>query len=174
MSETPIDPAEGGAPAGPAGTEPSEADPAGTDPVGAAPADPADGGEPDAEALRKEVEALRKEAAKYRVKSRELSATLATAKTPEEFAEAAARSAALEVELHRERLARKFSLPDELAALVQGDDDDAREAHAKSLARFAVAPVPRPGHPGGGLDPSARTTPTDPAALAAAVPRNRR
>ncbi|GGP84490.1 hypothetical protein [Streptomyces melanogenes] len=94
--------------------------------------EPGDSTETEAERLRAELAEAREEEARYRGQ-----------------AEAAAER---ETELQRERLGRKYSLPDVFAALIQGDDDDAREAHAKALAEaFHARPV-RLGN--GGLDPT--------------------
>ena len=51
------------------------------------------------------------------------------------------------------KIASKHSLPDELADLLKGDDEDALVAHAKVLAKFAVT-KPAPEKLEGGLDPS--------------------
>ncbi|MEV3856059.1 hypothetical protein AB0J38_17260 [Streptomyces sp. NPDC050095] len=121
---------------------------------------------------RAELASVRKEAAKYRVAAKELRESLARAKSPEEFDAAAARVAELESDLHRERLARKYQLPDAWAGRITGDTDEAREADAKELAdvfHTRSVPIGR-----GGLDPSERpTTPKDPAALAGLIPRRR-
>ncbi|MBA0054290.1 hypothetical protein E0L36_26595 [Streptomyces sp. AJS327] len=140
-----------------------------------APEAPEEGGQAedlDVDALRAELKAARSEAAKYRVKTRELNDSLGKAKTPEEFEAVQARALELETSLHRERLARKYNLPEALAARITGDDDDARDADAKALAEAFHA---RSGGIGkGGLDPSTKTTPTDPRELARSVPRGRR
>ncbi|MGA4948606.1 hypothetical protein [Streptomyces lydicamycinicus] len=121
---------------------------------------------------RTELAGVRKEAAKYRVAAKELREALAQAKSPEDFAAATARVAELETDLHRERLARKYRLPDVLAARVTGETEEAREADAKGLAdAFHTRAV---GLGRGGLDPSEKTTPKDPAALAGLIPRRRR
>ncbi|MFB7643880.1 hypothetical protein ACFC0S_03210 [Streptomyces sp. NPDC056084] len=125
----------------------------------------------DVDALRSELEAARKEAAKYRVKARETADALKAAKTPEEFAAIQERAQELETELQRERLGRTYSLPAVFAALIQGADDDAREAHAKALAEeFHKRPS---GVGRGGLDPTDKPVSNDPAALAASIPRGR-
>lgn len=126
----------------------------------------------DVDALRAELKAARSEAAKYRVKARELNDSLGQAKTPEEFEAVQTRALELETSLHRERLARKYSLPEALAARIAGDDDEARDADAKALAEVFHA---RSGGVGkGGLDPSTKTTPTSPKELARQIPRGRR
>ncbi|MFD9813990.1 hypothetical protein [Streptomyces sp. NPDC059080] len=135
-----------------------------------------DDGEQDETALpdwaRTELASVRKEAAKYRVAAKELRESLAKATSPEEYEAASARVAELETELHRERLARKYQLPEAVAARVTGETEDAREADAKALAEvFHTRTVPL-GR--GGLDPAEKpTTPKDPAALAALVRRRR-
>jgi hypothetical protein len=105
---------------------------------------------------RKELTSVRAEAANYRVKLREAEASLQNAKTPEEFesarTELSTRIAELESSLLRSNVARKFELPDELAARLRGATEAELEADAKSLLRF-VAPVV-PESLGGGLTPS--------------------
>lgn len=135
-----------------------------------------DDGEQDETALpdwaRAELASVGKEAAKYRVAAKELRELLAKAKSPEEYEAASARVAELETDLHRERLACKYQLPDAVAARVTGETEEAREADAKALAEvFHTRTVPL-GR--GGLDPTEKpTTPKDPAALAALVRRRR-
>ncbi|MGW7270819.1 hypothetical protein ACWGH5_09890 [Streptomyces sp. NPDC054864] len=131
-----------------------------------------DGQELDADALRQELKDARAEAAKYRVKARETAEALKAAKTPEEFQAVADKVAELETDLHRERLARKYTLPPVLAARISGADDDAREADAKALAEAFHGKGGGVGK--GGLDPSAKPVSTDPAELAASIPRARR
>ncbi|MEU4843880.1 hypothetical protein [Streptomyces gilvosporeus] len=131
-----------------------------------------DGQELDADALRTELKAVRAEAAKYRTKARETAEALKAAKTPEEYQAVADRAAELETELQRERLARKYNLPDALAARISGEDDDAREADAKALAELFHNRGDGVGR--GGLDPSVTTAPSDPGELAASIPRARR
>ncbi|WP_327073322.1 hypothetical protein OG196_15140 [Kitasatospora purpeofusca] len=121
---------------------------------------------------RAELESTRREAAKYRTRSKEIKTALEAAKTPEEFDQVAARVAELETELHRERLGRTYNLPAVFADLVQGDTDEARDEHAKALA--AAYHQRSTGLGSGGLTPDAPTTPTDPAALAALISRGRR
>jgi hypothetical protein len=122
--------------------------------------------------LREELKSARAEAAKYRVKARETAEALKAAKTPEEYQAVADKVAELETDLHRERLARKYTLPPVLAARISGADDDAREADAKALAEAFHGKGGAVGK--GGLDPSAKPAPTDPAELAGLVPRGRR
>ncbi|UQI46725.1 hypothetical protein M1P56_21410 [Streptomyces sp. HU2014] len=131
------------------------------------------GNDLDPEALRAELTAARDEAARYRAKAQETADVLKAAKTPEEFAAVQARAEELERDLQRERLGRKYSLPEVFAALITGADDEAREAHAKDLAAaFHQRPTgTRVGR--GGLDPTQEPAGTSPAALAAAIPRGR-
>ncbi|WP_411140112.1 hypothetical protein [Streptomyces sp. x-80] len=131
-----------------------------------------DGQELDADALRAELKVARDQAARYRVKARETTEALKTAKTPEEYQAVADRAAELETELQRERLARKYSLPDALAERISGTDDHAREADAKTLAELFHSRTGGMGR--GGLDPSVTPAPSDPGELAASIPRARR
>ena len=121
--------------------------------------------------LRKQLDEARKEAAKYRVNARELREQLSTAKSTEDFEAVTAKAAQLEVDLHTERLGRKFNLPDGIAQRITGDTEEAREADAKSLAAL----FHKSDSAGtGGLDPSAKAITTDPAAIVASIPRARR
>ncbi|WP_172384857.1 hypothetical protein [Streptomyces sp. MNP-20] len=122
--------------------------------------------------LREELKAAREQAARYRVKARETADALSKAKTPEEFQAVADKAAELELELSRERLARTYNLPVILAGRISGADDDAREADAKALAEAYHGKAAGVGK--GGLDPSSKPAPTDPAELAGLVPRARR
>ncbi|MEV7925314.1 hypothetical protein [Kitasatospora sp. NPDC088779] len=132
-------------------------------------------GEQDEAALpewaRSELAAVRREAAKYRTRAKEIKTALEAAKTPEEFERVTARVAELETELHRERLSRTYNLPQVFADLVQGDTDEEREAHAKALS--TAYHQRGTGIGSGGLDPHTKPDPTDPAALAALVRRGR-
>lgn len=105
---------------------------------------------------RRKLTKANAEAAKYRARLREVEEQLKEAKTPEEFekavAEIQARNAELEAALLRERVARKFNLPDDLAARLLGSTVEELEADAKVLQKYAVAPPP--GDLRGGLDPS--------------------
>ncbi|MGW1837076.1 hypothetical protein [Streptomyces sp. NPDC002067] len=132
----------------------------------------ADAPELDGDALRAELKAVRAEAAKYRTKARETAEALKSARSPAEFQAVADRAAELETSLHRERLGRKYGLPDALAARIGGADDDAREADAKALAEIFHSRGVGIGR--GGLDPSATPVSNDPAELAAGIPRARR
>jgi hypothetical protein len=64
-------------------------------------------------------------------------------------AEATAKAAALELELNRERMARKHNIPDELMGMLRADS---LEADAKALAAFVTARGSGLGL--GGLDPT--------------------
>ena len=121
---------------------------------------------------RAELANVRKEAARYRVAARELREALEKAKSPEEYEAASARVAELETELHRERLARAYGLPEGLASRITGTTDEEREADARQLAElFNSRTIPR-GR--GGLNPSQKPAdPSDPAALARLIPRGR-
>lgn len=150
MSDTPTDeqPTET-----PAEETPSDAP---TDEPTDPPADPAEGdgegtppeGEQDSGLTREDaLSALRdtrREAASWRTKFRDLEAQFAEAKTPEEYeaaVEAVRQEAAAEARASLvENVALKHNLPSELAALLQGDDRDALDAHAKQLSKFVQAP----------------------------------
>ncbi|MFE7317698.1 hypothetical protein ACFU7T_32025 [Streptomyces sp. NPDC057555] len=136
------------------GQAPTEAANAPEEP--ARPEEQGDGQELDADALRAELKAVRAEAAR----------------SPEEYQAVADRAAELETDLHRERLAHRYGLPDALAARISGADDDAREADAKTLAELFHGRADGMGR--GGLDPSAKPVSNDPAELAAGIPRGRR
>ncbi|WEB39296.1 hypothetical protein MOV08_08405 [Streptomyces yunnanensis] len=71
-----------------------------------------DGQERGADALRAELKAVRAEAAKRRTEARETAEALKAARIPEQFQAVADRATELETELHRERLARRYHLPD--------------------------------------------------------------
>lgn len=143
----------------------------GTDVQGSGSEETPDSEEIDADKLLAERNSLRKEAAKYRVKYREASDALAAAKTPAEFEAVQTRMTELETELSRERLARKYNLPEAIASRIAGDDDESREEDAKSLASLFNKPS---GIGSGGLDPTKGKTTTDPAALMKNIPRARR
>ncbi|MFF2808634.1 hypothetical protein ACFVT2_15955 [Streptomyces sp. NPDC058000] len=138
----------------------------------ARPEEQGDGQELDADALRAELKAVRAEAARYRTKARETAESLKAARSPEEFQAVADRATELETELHRERLARRYHLPNALAARITGADEDAREADAKALAELFHSRANGVGR--GGLDPSTTPAPSDPGELAASIPRARR
>jgi hypothetical protein len=124
---------------------------------------PAEGVTPEAkpedelpEWARKELTKVRGEAANYRTKLREAEASLQNAKTPEEFeaarSELSTRIAELEHQVVVTAVARKYELPDELIPLLKGDSEEALEAVAKTLSKYAVTPAPE--SLGGGLTPS--------------------
>ncbi len=119
--------------------------------------------------LRKLLSDARKEAGDHRRKARELREALEAAKSPEDFAAVSERAEQLETDLHRERLARRFGLPDALAARIAGDTPEAREEDARVLASLVPAsPLGR-----GGLDPAKSAAPASPSDLAARIPRAR-
>lgn len=105
---------------------------------------------------RKELTKVRGEAANYRTKLREAETSLQNAKTPEEFeaarSELSSRIAELEHQVVVTAVARKYELPDELVPLLKGDSEEALEAVAKTLSRYALTPAPE--SLGGGLTPS--------------------
>lgn len=108
------------------------------------------------ERTRTELRRLRAENANWRTKLRETQDALGKAKTPEEFEAATSELNSKIAELERrivvDSVAKQFGLPDELAAVLQGDDEAALKAHAKTLAKFVTAPGA--GEPGGGLNPN--------------------
>lgn len=154
------------------GSGPVVPDPAGTG-TGAAPLD----GDPNAvqasgqkpedlpDWARRQLEQVRGEAATYRTRLREKEAELAS----KIEAETAAREKA-EREVLREQVARRFALPDDLAALLQGDGADQLEQHAKTLAKYAPQASFDAAAARGGLDPADEgDDDLDPVALAARV-----
>lgn len=110
-----------------------------------------------AEVLRRKLTEANAEAANYRTRLREAEAKLSEAKTPEDIEAAIAefkqRNAELERQVALTTVARKYDLPDELAALLKGDTAEEMEAVAKSLQKF-VKPAPTPESLSGGLDPA--------------------
>ncbi|WP_326742578.1 hypothetical protein [Streptomyces sp. NBC_01768] len=120
---------------------------------------------------RKELKSVRDEAARRRTEAKALKSQLESAKSPEDYAAIEQRAAGFEADLNRERLARKYDLPDVIAKRIVGATDDEREADAKALAaeltKTTAGPV------SGGLDPTDTADATDPAALAAQVRRRR-
>jgi len=142
------------------------ADPA-TPPVTPEPEADAEGKDEDLpEWARKKLTKTNAEAANYRTRLREAEDKLSQAKTPQEFeaaiADFKAKNAELEQQVARATAARKFDLPDELAALVQGDTPEAMAEHAKTLSKFAQPAAPE--SLGGGLDPTGTTEEFDPVA----------
>lgn len=88
-----------------------------------------------------EITSLRNESANYRTKFRDAEAKIAAAKTPEEF-ETAVRErdeqiTTLQTQFDRERVARKFNLPDDLAERLRGATPEELEADAKALQKYA-------------------------------------
>ncbi|MEK2474837.1 hypothetical protein [Streptomyces noursei] len=102
-----------------------------------------DGQERGVDALRAELKTVRAEAAKCRTEAREAAAALKAARIPEQFQAVADRATELETELHRERLARRYHLPD-----------------AETLAELFRSRGHGVGR--GGLDPSVTPVPSDP------------
>jgi hypothetical protein len=104
------------------------------------------------------------EAANYRTRLREAEAKLSAAKTVEEFEAATKELRETNQRLERQLLvsdvARKFNLPDDLAARLQGATAEELEADAKALQKYAVSPAPA--NLSGGLDPSDEDEPFDP------------
>ena len=105
---------------------------------------------------RKRLTKANAEAANYRTRLREAETRLNGAKTTEEFetalADVKARNVELEQEITRVRVARKFNLPDDLAARLRGTTAEELEADAQALQKYVIAP--RPERLSGGLDPS--------------------
>lgn len=126
------------------------------------------------------LQALEAELAERRKAEAELQAKLAEAKTPEEFTAARSewdeRVSELEREVERQKIIREEHVPDELTEFVKGDSVDEMLAAAKKLVSAVGVPTPDPTRrPGGGMDSSVTITddlPTDPAKLAARVPRD--
>ena len=130
------------------------------------PADETDGAERTAPAderddelpewVRKRLSKANAEAANYRTRLREAETRLEGAKTTKEFeaalAEFKARNAELEQEILRAQVARRFHLPDELAARLRGQTAEELEADAQTLRQYATTPQPE--RLSGGLDPS--------------------
>ncbi|MFE4367942.1 MULTISPECIES: hypothetical protein [unclassified Streptomyces] len=79
----------------------------------------------------------------------------ATAKAIADAAAATAKATALELELNRERMARKHNIPDELMGMLRADS---MEADARALATYVTAKGSSLGT--GGLDPTDNDDPT--------------
>lgn len=125
---------------------------------------------------QREIKETRAEAANYRTRLRDAETKLSEAKTPEEFAAALAdldkKNTELEVELTRTKVARKFGLPDELVALVQGPTPEDMEKTAELLAKHAKAETFSYAGKGGGLNPNqGPAIETDPRKLQERFPR---
>ncbi|HEX8570228.1 MAG TPA: hypothetical protein VF699_09960 [Caulobacteraceae bacterium] len=113
---------------------------------------------------RKRLTRANAEAANYRTRLREAEARLDGAQTPEQFEAAVAdiktRNAELEQQITRERVARKYHLPDDLAARLRGTTAQELEADAKALQKYAA-----PAEPvvlSGGLNPADDSDAFDP------------
>lgn len=120
---------------------------------------------------RKEISKANAEAANYRTRLRDAEQQLGGAKTVEEFQtavqEVRTENQRLEAELLRERVARRFELPDDLAARLKGATAEELEADAKTLQKYAAPPPAAPASLAGGLDPSDDSdTETNPRELA--------
>ncbi|MFE2104314.1 hypothetical protein ACFXAF_00310 [Kitasatospora sp. NPDC059463] len=106
--------------------------------------------------VRRELSRTRAEAASYRTRLRDAEDRLTKAKSPEEFeaalAEVAAKNAELEHAVLAGSVARRFDLPEALAARLHGTTAEELEADAKALQ--ALLAPPAPSSLGGGLDPS--------------------
>jgi hypothetical protein len=118
---------------------------------------------------RKRLTKANAEAANYRTRLREAEARLDGAKTAEEYEQAVTdiktRNAELEQQVARERIARKYGLPDDLAERLRGANVAELEADAKALQKYAAPAEPVVLR--GGLDPADDgDTETDPRALA--------
>jgi hypothetical protein len=145
-----------------AATEPATPD-APTPPAGDAPGELPDW-------ARKELEKARGDAAAYRTRLREKETELETRVRELTEAKEHAERATL-----REAVARRHQLPEDLAALLQGQDAEALEAHAKTLAQYVPAPAAGfTGEARGGLDPDGDTGDFDPVAVAQRARRSRR
>lgn len=105
---------------------------------------------------RKELTKVRGEAASYRTRLRDAETKLSDAKSSEEFeaalAKVKAQNAALERSILLANVARKYELPDALAARLTGNTADELEADAKTLQALVTPPAPQ--SLSGGLDPS--------------------
>lgn len=144
----------------------------GQPPAAAAPAAPPAGTTPDpwekfpAEFnwVRKELEDARREAAEKRVMAKDLQTQLAAAKTPEEVQQIMAandtRTADLETQLIRERVARTTKLDDDLVEFLTGKtEEDLLKQAAKLAGRKKADGTPEPVvvtqlGPRGGQNPS--------------------
>lgn len=167
---------------------PSTEQPPNTDPAGDPSAEQPPGTEPDSdkdgaedelpEWARKKLTRTNAEAANYRTRLREAEAQLAEAKTTEEFETALAdmreKNAALEAEIQRGNAARKYGLPDDLAARLQGSTPEELDADAKALAKYAASTTAPPERLSGGLDPTDSDDVFDPVAEARRARASRR
>ncbi|MEU5433828.1 hypothetical protein AB0G73_10665 [Streptomyces sp. NPDC020719] len=105
---------------------------------------------------RKELTKVRSEAASYRTRLRDAETKLSDAKSPEEFeaalAEITTKNAELEHSLTVSKVARRYDLPDVLAARLHGATVEELEADAKTLQALLTPKTPE--SLGGGLTPS--------------------
>ncbi|GAB3830188.1 hypothetical protein [Kribbella italica] len=180
MSDTTVSTETTETPEVPAGTTPPETPDGTTPPEGAAP----EGEQPDPlkelpEWAQKELTKVRGEAANYRTKLRDAEAKLGQAKTPEEYEAAVNELKTANADLERQVLvntvATKHKLPDELAAVLQGQTAEELEAHAEKLAKFAPAEEVEPENLSGGLKPGTSDTGAfDPVAASRAARKRRR
>lgn len=111
------------------------------------------------EDLKSALEKVRREAAGWRTKFRELEKRLEGTFTAEEVEELKNKVKAESAEeVHRllvEAAALRHGLPDELAELLKGETREEIDAHAKKLAPFGQQPKKRAvSDASGGLDPS--------------------
>lgn len=120
--------------------------------------------EPLPEWARKRITRANAEAANYRTRLREAETRLEGAKTSQEYeaavADIKARNMELEQQLIRERVARKYHLPDDLATRLRGATTEELEADAKALQKYAA-----PAEPvvlSGGLNPADDSDTFDP------------
>lgn len=132
------------------------------------------------EKLQKELAAVKDEAAKRRIREKELAEKLAAAKDPEEVAKITAEHertiSSLEAELLKRTIADEVGIPSSLAARLQGATEEELRADAESLKELVVAKAPTPRttqKPGGGLKPKDEDKPFDPEAYAKWVRQNR-
>lgn len=142
-------------------------------------------GVPEEHPLREHVKSLNAESAAKRIENRnlreaneKLQAQLTEAKTPEEFQAAVdeykTKLSETQVEVLRERVARKFGLPDTLAERLRGSTEEELTADAESLKGFLGTPTPPATPktpPSGGLNPGSKVE--DPAARAARIRQRR-
>lgn len=127
--------------------------------------------------LRDEAAARRKEVQRERQAKEDLQAKLSAAKSEEDFqaavADYTAKLEAAQTEALRERVARRFSLPDALADRLRGATEEELTADAESLKGLIVpaAPPAPKNPPSGGLNPGIKAQ--DPAAIAAQIRASR-
>lgn len=130
----------------------------------------------DLDGAKNALSKVRKEAASYRTKYRDIEAKLAEAKTPEQVEEIVkqikADNAAEAQMLVVENVALKYKLPDDLAAALKGETREELEAHAKVLAKYAPTSGDDPDL-SGGLSPSSGDGAFDPVKEAQQALRNR-